>query len=451
MQLIKLVFIVIKYNLSFQKIPWIFRINVRIWSIFFLYFWYQKPIEVRLRMAIEDMGVLYIKFAQHCANFNEIFDDNIIRELSKMQTSLKTYPYEEIINIIKQNLGSLFYRIESINEIPVGSASIAQVHSGILNLSNRKVKVAIKIIKPNVKISYKNDINFLYFTIRLVNKFTNKLDRFNLNNVIKIFESSMKNEINLLMEAASMDEMRSLDIPNLFIPKVYWNFSSENVLIMEYIDGVKIDDIDLLSKRGLCRNKVIYNLSTIFFHQAYEHGFFHADLHPGNIMVIEDNKICMLDFGIMGQISKKDRLVIAAILYNFIKRDYLKVSQIHQSAGHIDKNVDVNDFARSMRIIGMLIFDKELKNISIALLLRRLLYITRKYNMRTQPQLILIQKSTLSIERIVKKLNPNTNPWNIIRPWIKTWSIQNISPFAIIKSKFKEKYQELFRFENLFK
>lgn len=424
---------------------------MRIGSLFIFWPWYKLPTHIRVRKALEEMGIVYIKFAQHCATFTEIFDTETVKELSKMQTNVKPYHAKTIINIIKDNLGNLFDNLEHIDPNYIGSASIAQVHKASLVLNDKRIEVAIKVIKPNVEKMYKKDIKFLYLVAKVLTRLSKQFFRLNLVNLVKIFETCMLNELNLLIEAASMDEMRECKIPNLVIPKVYWHFSNEKVLVMDYIRGISIREKEQLIANNCSIKEIISNLTTIFFYQAYEYGFFHGDLHPGNLLVLQNNKIAMIDFGIVGHISKKDKFVIAQTLHSFLEGNYFKIGLIHKFAGYLNKDIDLHDFAKSMRTIGECLFNKELKDISIGILLKRLFSVGLRFDMELQPQLILVQKTTLSMERLIKHLDPNANPYVIAKPWIRAWSIRNMSYFAILKEKIGRKYQKTFGLEGFFK
>ncbi|WP_121543258.1 2-polyprenylphenol 6-hydroxylase [Candidatus Rickettsia colombianensi] len=311
---------------------------------------------------------------------------------------------------------------------PIAAASISQVHKAQLITGEY---VAVKILRPDIHKRYNRDIKLLYFLAKIILKFS-KAKRLKPTKVVDKFHETMKFELDLRLEAAAsselMDNMRN-DI-NVIIPKIYWDLTSENILTTEWLDGTSIYDTLLLKEMGLEPAKISQDFAVMFFNQAYRDGFFHADLHAGNILVNKQGKIILLDFGIMGRLKEKDRLAVAESLFGFLKRDYKLVAKVHLRAGYIPSNTDLGLFAQSCRAVTEPIVGMPTKNISIGKLLAHLFKITEDFGMEVQPELLLLQKTLIMVEGIGRQLDGNVNMWQLAEPWIKKWAVKNLSPEA---------------------
>ena len=239
----------------------------------------------------------------------------------------------------------------------------------------------------------------------------------------------MNCELNLMMEAAAASRFADnfAGDDSIYVPKIYWNLTSEEIITLEWIDGISIYDTKSLIKNKLNPEDIAAKIAVIFFNQAYRDGFFHADLHPGNILVKPNGQIALIDFGIIGILSEDDRLAIAELLYAFLKRDYKLVASVHHRIGYIPKNTNLELFAQSCRAIAEPIIGKQIKNISIGNLLAQLFKVTEEFGMETQPQLLLLQKTMVVVEGIGQSLDPEINMWQLAEPWIKKWAIKNLS------------------------
>lgn len=451
-----------KYNVIFcikNKINIFLKYLLYFLSFFYIFKWFKLKQSVRLRICIQEMGIIYIKFAQHICNFSEFFSKEIIDELKKLQTNLPPIKQELVTQILKHELKDKFSLLHKLSKKPIGVASIAQVHTAylikdsdnysLLDKGKKYKKIAIKVIKPNIKQKYQDDINFLYNFAKFINKFFIKASRFNLISVINVFEQSMQQEIDLLKEAQSCITAKQQKIKNLIIPKVYLSYSTENVLVMEFIQGKSIDYV-IKNKEKYNLQLIAKNLAWIFFMQSYQYGFFHADMHEGNILILHDNKVALLDFGIMGKLKDKDKIAVTQILQSFLECNYKKIAAIHYYVGYIPKDTNLVEFEIAIAKIGELIINKKMHQIAISLLLKNLLNVTKKFNMQVQPQLILLQKTTLSIEELIKTLDPNLNPWELAAPWIQSWAKTYISPCAILKKYIKKQIQNVFSLKGIF-
>jgi ubiquinone biosynthesis protein len=316
-----------------------------------------------------------------------------------------------------------------LRETPVAAASIAQVHRATLMNGE---KVAVKILRPNIAKIYNDDIIFLQFIANLITKFVKQTKRLKLHEVISVFRESMKYELNLRLEAAAASRIADNFVGDttIHIPKIHWNLTSEEVITLEWIDGISIYDQKKLIKNGLKPDDLAAKIAVIFFNQAYRDGFFHADLHPGNILVKKNGQIALVDFGIIGTLAEDDRLAIAELLYAFLKRDYKLVADVHHRIRYIPKDTNLELFAQHCRAIAEPIIGLQIKNISIGNLLAQLFKVTEEFGMETQPQLLLLQKTMVVVEGIGQSLDPEINMWKLAEPWMKKWAVKNLTPEA---------------------
>ena len=400
---------------------------------------------VHLHSIIEKLGPIFIKFAQSISTRPDLIGQPLASSLAILQDRLEPFPTSEAQNIIENQLNQ---KIEDIfvefNQVPVAAASIAQVHKATLHNGQQ---VAVKILRPSIKRIYKNDIKTLYSIARICNLIFGKAKKLKLLEAVAIFEKTMKFELDLLSEAAACSELRdnlSKD-ENVKIPEVFWDYSTSFMLTLEWIDGVSIYEAGTLEQHGASNQKMIKNLTITFLNQALRDGFFHADLHPGNILITKDGKIVLVDFGIVGRLSEKDRIGIAEILHSLIQKDYKRVAEIHVDLGYAPQNTNIMDFALACRIAAEPIVGKHIDKISIGHLLENLFKITADFGMQTQPQLILLQKTIIMLEGITKTLDEKVNMWHLAENWVKKWATQNISFDAKICRMIKNVMQDLYK------
>ncbi len=385
---------------------------------------------IRLTNFCKDLGPIYIKFGQTLSTRPDLIGQEVANYLKSLQDKLPAFDVAIVKAKIEENFGNKISEIfSSFDEKPIAAASIAQVHKATL-ISGEVV--AVKILRPNISKIYNNDIIFLEFIANFITKFVKNSRRLKLREVIAIFRESMDCELNLLMEAAAASRFASNFVGDstIYIPQIYWNLTSEEIITLEWIDGISIYDKTKLLKNQLDPDAIAAKIAIIFFNQAYRDGFFHADLHPGNIIVKKNGQVALIDFGIIGILSEDDRLAIAELLYAFLKKDYKLVATIHHKIGYIPKNTNLELFAQRCRAIAEPIIGKQIKNISIGNLLTQLFKITEEFGMETQPQLLLLQKTIVLVEGIGQSLNPEINMWQLAEPWIKKWAVKNLTPEA---------------------
>lgn len=394
----------------------------------------------RLAALFQSLGPIYIKFGQTLSTRPDLVGIEVAESLKYLQDNLPAFSSEIVKNRIEERFNQKISEIfASFEDTPVAAASIAQVHKAQLKSGEL---VAVKILRPNIAQKYEEDITFLEYGAELITRFLRKAKRLKPKEVMAVFRQSMNLELNLRAEAAAASRILDnfIDDTSLHIPKIYWHLTGNDIITLEWIDGVSIYDRNAIEKMGFDPKDIAAKIAVIFFNQAYRDGFFHADLHPGNILVRKDGKIALVDFGIIGILAESDRLAIAEILYAFLKRDYKLVAEVHHRAGYIPKDTNLEYFAQSCRAIAEPIIGLAIKNISIGNLLAQLFNVTEEYGMETQPQLLLLQKTMVVVEGIGQSLDPDINMWQLAEPWIKKWAAKNLSPEAkllrIIKKFF---------------
>ncbi len=384
----------------------------------------------RLTDCFYELGPIYIKFGQTLSTRPDLIGTEIAESLKLLQDKLPEFDSKIARDLIEKCFNKTINEIfDDFDDKPVAAASIAQVHKA--RLKSGEI-VAVKILRPDIATRYDNDIRFLEYCSSVISCISKKVQRLKTKEVIEVFRQSMKCELNLRSEAAAASRIYDNFIGDntLRIPKIYWSFTADNIITLEWIEGVSIYDQDIIIKQGLDPVDIAAKIATIFFNQAYRDGFFHADLHPGNILVCPDGKVALVDFGIIGILPENDRLAIAEILYAFLKRDYRLVAEVHCRIGYIPKDTNLEHFAQSCRAIAEPIIGCAIKDISIGNLLSQLFKVTEEFGMETQPQLLLLQKTMVVVEGIGQSLNKEINMWQLAEPWIKKWAAKNLSPEA---------------------
>ncbi len=377
----------------------------------------------KLCTALQEMGTTFIKLGQFLATRPDIIGENISEELEKLQDKLPPFDLFIAKNILKKELGEKnFKQIQNISE-PVAAASIAQVHFATIIESDQKKEVAIKILRPNIDKLFNDELDALMFLAYIVESLIKKTKRLKLVEVVQLLREITNVEMDFRFEAAAANELYENTKKDFGfnVPKIYWNQTSKKVLCLDKIDGISIREVENLKSKNIDTKKLAKNIIQHFLRHAVRDGFFHADMHQGNLFVASDGSIVPVDFGIMGRLDKKNRKYLAEILYGFIKRDYQKVAEVHFVAGLVSREFSKEDFAQSLRSIGEPIFGQSSKNISGGKLLSQLFENTEKFKMQTQIQLLLLQKTMVVVEGVARKLDPDANIWDISRPVLEEW------------------------------
>lgn len=384
----------------------------------------------RLTDCFYELGPIYIKFGQTLSTRPDLIGAEIAENLKLLQDKLPAFDSKIARELIETRFGKKIDEIfDNFDDQPVAAASIAQVHKA--HLKSGEI-VAVKILRPGIAQKYDHDMRFLEYCSSVASRSLKKVQRLKPKEVIAVFRQSMQYELNLRSEAAAASRIYDNFVGDdtIRIPKIHWSYTTDDIITLEWIEGVSIYDKDIIIKQGLDPVEIAAKIAIIFFNQAYRDGFFHADLHPGNILVCPDGKVALVDFGIIGILPEKDRLAIAEILYAFLKRDYQLVAEVHCRVGYIPKDTNLEHFAQSCRAIAEPIIGCAIKDISIGNLLSQLFKVTEEFGMETQPQLLLLQKTMVVVEGIGQSLNTEINMWQLAEPWIKKWAAKNLSPEA---------------------
>ncbi len=401
----------------------------------------------RLAAALVELGPTFVKFGQSLAIRPDVIGEEVAADLSMLQDRMPSFSTKEARAIIEKefgkNIGELF---SFFDDKPVAAASISQVHFVEDKEGN---KLAVKILRPDIKKKFERDIDFLYWLAKIAKRALPK--RIKPVEIVDIFAKSSRLEMDLRLEAAAASELHEnmQHDKNIYIPKVHWEYTSQKVLTLERVSGIRIDDKEAIINAGQSVDDVLQKSSEIFFLQVFRDGFFHADMHPGNLFVGEDGRIIAVDFGIMGRIDNQSRIFLAEMLIGFQSRDYKKVSDVHFEAGYIPPYQDRDLFAQACRSIGEPIFGKAQGDISLALLLGQLFKVAEDFEMEVQPQLLLLQKTMVVAEGLGRKLNPDINFWELSKPLIEQWAREHLGLEAKIKGTMSGACRTAERLQNL--
>ena len=389
----------------------------------------KKPGE-KLCLALEGMGTTFIKLGQFLATRPDIIGEELADNLEKLQDKLPAFDTYEAKKIIKKEVGETQYKnILELSE-PIAAASIAQVHIAKIKEENENREVAIKILRPNIEKLFNEELDALMLFAYIIENTFSKAKRLKLVEVVHLLREITNIEMDLRFEAAAASELyENTKNDNRFnVPKIYWNYTTKKVLALDKVDGISIREHKKLKEIGIDLKFLAENLIQHFLKQAIRDGFFHGDMHQGNLFVDKQGNIIPVDFGIMGRLDKNNRKFLAEILYGFIQRDYVKVAEVHFQAGLVPQNASKDEFAQALRSVGEPIFGQSIKDISGGNLLAQLFEITEKFNMPTQTPLLLLQKTMVVVEGVARKLYPETNIWQVSRPVLEDWLKDMKSP-----------------------
>ena len=393
-----------------------------------------KDVGERLSDSLENLGTTFIKLGQFLATRPDIIGEQLSKKLESLQDRLPPFSIDDAKQIIKRDLGDDTYN--SIIDIsdPVAAASIAQVHKAKINDNGTIKDVAIKILRPNIKKVFNEEIDAMMLFAFLIESVIKKTKRLKLVDVVFLLKEITNLEMDLRFEAAAANEYaeNTKNDAGFRVPKIYWNYTSENVMTLDWVDGVSIRETENLKKQNIDTNKIAEDIIQHFLRHAVRDGFFHADMHQGNVFIDTSGQIVPIDFGIMGRLDKMSKRFLAEILFGFIQRDYKKVAEVHLLAGLVPPDVPIDDLAQALRSIGEPIFGQEVKDISGGKLLKQLFDVTEKFNMQTQPQLLMLQKTMVVVEGVARKLNPNTNIWTTSKPVLESWLRETKDPIKTL-------------------
>ena len=397
-----------------------------------------QPRGVRIRKTLEDLGPIFVKFGQTLSTRRDLFPEDIAIELVKLQDKVPPFSSAEARAIIEKELGSpISENFAEFEDIPLASASIAQVHVAKLKTGE---DVVVKVLRPNVNKAVQRDIDLLYELAKLAQRFWEGAKRLRPIEVVAEFEKTILDELDLVREAASASELRRNFEHSkiLYIPKVYWDWTRERILVLERVYGIPIGDVDKLKSDNIDLKLLAERGVEIFFTQVLRDNFFHADMHPGNIFVAPDASYVAVDFGIVGSLTLADLDYLANNLLAFFNRDYRRVAELHIESEWVPKETRIDQLESAIRTVCEPIFEKPLKEISYGHLLLRLFQAARRFNAEVQPQLVLFQKTLLNIEGLGRQLYPELDLWQTAKPILEKWYKERIGPKAAIKKLQKE-------------
>ncbi|WP_293644744.1 ubiquinone biosynthesis regulatory protein kinase UbiB [Thiolapillus sp.] len=401
------------------------------------FYWLQKGQRpnygVRIRRTLEDLGPIYIKFGQILSTRRDLLPDEIAEELVKLQDEVPPFPAEQSRAIVEKALGGEVEDIfASFETQPMASASIAQVHAATLHSGE---DVIVKVVRPGIEKAIRKDIDLMYTLAHLAQKYSREARRLRPVEVVEEYEKTIFDELDLMREAANASQLRR-NFENsemLYIPRVYWDYCRNNVMVMERVYGTPVDEVEELKAQGVSMALLGERGVEIFFTQVFRDNFFHADMHPGNIFVEPSGRYISVDFGIMGTLTTEDQRYLAENLLAFFHRDYRRVAELHVESGWVPEGTRVEEFEAAIRTVSEPIWEKPLADISFGHFLLRLFQTARRFDMEVQPQLVLLQKTLLNIEGLGRMLYPELDLWATAKPFMEKWLSQQVGPKAFVR------------------
>ncbi|MHA1153117.1 MAG: 2-polyprenylphenol 6-hydroxylase [Alphaproteobacteria bacterium] len=416
----------------------------------------------KLARALTDLGPSFIKLGQFLSTRADLLGEQLAADLSDLQDRLPPFPSKAARATIESELGQpLSELFRSFDDTPISAASIAQVHlatvadpggeAGDGSEGAPDVEVAIKVLRPGIERAFERDLELLYWVAGLAERTQPRLRRFKLVDSVRMFEQTVRIEMDLRMEAAAAAELADnfAEDPSYHVPRIDWQRTSRRVLTMARIDGIRLDDRAALLAAGHDLTEVLTKAAAIFFNQVFRDGFFHGDQHPGNMFVDAQGNIVAVDFGIMGRLDHKTRTFLAEMLLALLARDYPRLAEIHFEAGFLPAGQPRDTFAQALRSVSEPIFDRSLNEISFARLLARMLQLTEAFDMPVQPQLLVLQKNMMMAEGVSRRLDSTLNIWTLAEPLIEAWMVANRGPEARARGAIEELGRTLERLPRL--
>jgi ubiquinone biosynthesis protein len=383
--------------------------------------------------ALQAMGPAYIKFGQILSTRPDVVGDDLAKQLRVLQDSLPPFPTHIAKATVAQELSLPVDKIFSSFSEPVAAASIAQVHHA--RLAETGEEVAVKVLRPNIERDFQRDVDAFYLAARLVELLSPAARRLRPMEVIRHFEGVVLGELDLRMETSGAAEFlaNTQKDAGFRVPRVHWFLSSRRVMTLEWANGLPAGDVAAIEAAGHDLKDMGARVLRMFLLHALRDGYFHADMHQGNLKVAPNGDLIALDFGIMGRLDDYTRRAYAEILFGFIRKDYRRVAEVHFEAGYVPADRDVDEFARALRSVGEPIFGMDASRISMGRLLSYLFEVTERFGMETRTELILLQRTMVVVEGVARSFDPNINIWKVARPVVEDYIAQNIGPKAVLR------------------
>jgi ubiquinone biosynthesis protein len=383
--------------------------------------------------ALTALGPAYIKFGQILSTRPDIVGEELALQLKYLQDKLPPFPIDIAKTMIEAELQQPVDQIYREFSEPVAAASIAQVHHA--RLADTGEEVAVKVLRPGIERAFRKDIDAFYLMARTIEVLAPAARRLRPMDVITHFESVVLGELDLRLESSAAAEFASNTAkdPGFVVPKPHWFLSGRQVMTMGWAEGINLADNAALDAAGHDRRVLADRVLTLFLNHALRDGYFHADMHQGNLKVAANGDIIAYDFGIMGRIDEYTRRVYAEIIFGFIRKDYRRVAEVHFEAGYVPADRDIDEFARALRAVGEPIFGMDASRISMARLLSYLFEVTERFGMETRTELILLQRTMVVVEGVARSLDPNINIWDVARPIVEGYIAKNVGPRALLR------------------
>ena len=414
------------YRLALRLMPWR---------------WFRSspaPRARRLREALEELGPVFVKFGQLLSTRPDLLPEDIAEELSRLQDRVPPFPGEQAIKVIEHAYGGkLDHCLRAIDPRPAASASVAQVHFAELPDGT---PVAVKVLRPGIESIIERDLALLYTLAGLAQRYWPDVRRLRPIEVVDEYSKTIHAELDLMREASNASQLRANFAASelLYVPRIYWELTRTDVMVMERLNGIPVSNIEALKEAGVDLRRLAHNGVEIFFTQAFRDGFFHADMHPGNIMVSTSGRYLAMDFGIMGTLTDRDKRYLAENFLGFFRRDYRAIAESHVRAGWVASDTRMDEFEAAIRAVCEPIFARPLKDISFGRLLLRLFQTARRFNMEVQPQLVLLQKTLFNIEGLGRRLYPDLDLWQTAKPFLERWMRDQVGPRAFLRNLARE-------------
>lgn len=439
LRLLKIIFVVLRFGLdefllAHERVRWL-RMPLNI--LLFLRNT-SEPRAVRLRLALESLGPIFVKFGQMLSTRRDLIPADIADELARLQDRVPPFPSAQAIAMLEVTYGKPLREVfKSFDEVPIASASVAQVHFAVLPDGR---DVAVKILRPGITGIITHDVALLKVGADLVEWLWAEGHRLKPRQVIEEFEKHLADELDLTREAANASQLKRnfADSSLLLVPEVYWNYCSAEVMVMQRMYGITISHVGALREAGIDIPRLAANGVEIFYMQVFRDGFFHADMHPGNVQVAADGRYIALDFGIMGTLTDSDKHYLAQNFIAFFQRDYRRVAEVHVESGWAPAATRVDELEAAVRAVCEPIFDRPLREVSFGRVLLRLFQTSRRFGIEVQPQLVLLQKTLLNIEGLGLQLDPELDLWKTAKPWLEHWMSEQVGWRGLLKTLREE-------------